>query len=261
MSDNTLPAQSDALAGQAARNLESRDAWDRFAPHRAIVTDHLLRAGDAGRSKSLCLLGAGNANDVDLGKLLDCYGSIDLVDCDADALRAAVARQQVSGDARVRGHGGVDLASAAAALPRDDYHVVASLCMLSQLIDRAVRTLPDDSEQLLATVHGVRRRHLQLALDHLRAGGLLVLVTDFVSSDTCPELLTIDDRLLAEAANRWIQQWNFFTGLNPHALQQLLLADESIAPRIAEAQLVRPWRWRLSARRAYAVCALKAIKR
>jgi hypothetical protein len=136
---------------------------------------------------------------------------------------------------------------------------VASLCLLSQLADAVVKTVGADHPRLLDVVQAVRRRHLRLMLDHLRPGGLLVLVTDFVSSDTCPELLTVNPGEFPAAADRWIRARNFFTGLNPHVLHQALAVEPPLAERVAQAQLVRPWRWQFSERRAFAVCAVKAI--
>jgi len=151
--------------------------------------------------------------------------------------------------------------NAVISLPETGCDVVASVALLSQLIDQVGRIAPSHEERLLEVFLAVRRRHFQLMLDHLRPGGLLVLVTDFVSSDTCPELLTISPEALPDAANRWLAERNFFSGLNPRAMLQELLTHDRFAGRIAEAQLVRPWRWQLSPRRVFAVCALKAIKR
>jgi hypothetical protein len=252
------------LAREIARNAETRNSWDLFAEHRRIVTAHLVRVGDETGSKKLCLLGAGNLNDIDLTQLATKFSAIDLLDWDEAAMRDGLARQGVAGDRRFSLCGGVDLASAGNGplkLPRADYDAVASLCVLSQLINQLADTIGDDPPRLLDAIQELRRRHLLLILDHLRPAGLAFLVTDFVSSDTCPELLTLDVRDLPAAAERWVRDRNFFTGLNPAVLRESLLTDATLAPRCAEVQLVRPWRWQLSPRRAFAVFALKAIVR
>ena len=52
-----------------ANNAESRDAWALFGPHRDAVTRLLLGGLGAGPAR-VCVLGAGNCNDLDLAALL-----------------------------------------------------------------------------------------------------------------------------------------------------------------------------------------------
>lgn len=245
------------------RNRESREAWNLFAEHRAIVTDHLARGGSDRQDKSLCLVGAGNANDVDLQLLATRFGRIDLVDWDTEALQLGLRRQGVAQDPRFTACG-VDLGEGAddAHVNRllcDRYDVVASLCLLTQLVDQLVRRLGASDDRLLERIQALRRRHVRWMIDRLRPGGMMLLVTDFVSSETCPELIEMDVAQIASAANGWLAAGNFFTGVNPRVLYEILTREAEFTARLAEVQLVRPWRWRLSERRAYAVCALKAI--
>lgn len=95
--------------------------WDLFAPHRSRVTALLeeqhrrvFRPAEinppSAAHGTLCLLGAGNANDVDLRRLLRRFSTIELVDIDGAALERGAARQLSDrAAARVRLHGGVDL--------------------------------------------------------------------------------------------------------------------------------------------------------
>ena len=80
---------------QEARNRESRDGWARFAGHRAEVTRR-IEAAATNQAASLCLLGAGNANDIDLQTLVRRYSRIELVDLDSTALQMGVQSQQLS---------------------------------------------------------------------------------------------------------------------------------------------------------------------
>ena len=77
---------------QQRLNVQSCDGWDRYAAHRAHVMDHLTR-GQQGGNRRLCVLGAGNCNDVDLPALLSAFREVHLVDLDGDALRGAAMRQ------------------------------------------------------------------------------------------------------------------------------------------------------------------------
>ncbi|MFT5326875.1 MAG: hypothetical protein ACI8P0_004758, partial [Planctomycetaceae bacterium] len=77
----------DIEAEQRRRNEESRDAWHRYARHRERVTELLLGTVsdtslecDSTRTRRLCLLGAGNCNDVDLKRLAETFDEIHLVD-------------------------------------------------------------------------------------------------------------------------------------------------------------------------------------
>ena len=81
-------------------NATSRDCWGRFRAHRDKVTGLLSNATPANR---LCVLGAGNANDLDLNVLLHFYREMHLTDLDADALCRGVARQGLEGCRRPAG--------------------------------------------------------------------------------------------------------------------------------------------------------------
>lgn len=93
-------------------NQRTRDCWDAYTLHRQRVTQLVCDAarGLPARS-SLCVLGPGNLNDLDLGAVLRAFATIDLVDCDADAVQAGVNRQltRTDIDARVRIHPPTDL--------------------------------------------------------------------------------------------------------------------------------------------------------
>src|SRR5688572_31484235 len=93
---------------QLSNNLASRGRWELFAEHRDHVMGQLI-ADSAGRGGRLCLLGAGNCNDVDLRALLAHYREVHLVDLDAEALQAGAARQDAGSHPSLFLHGGVDV--------------------------------------------------------------------------------------------------------------------------------------------------------
>src|SRR5262245_2519766 len=84
---------------EVGNNRQTRDCWDAYSSHRAQTTDAVLAAGrklpNAATSacRSLCVLGAGNCNDVDLAALCSHFGSVTLVDADRDAVASGVQRQ------------------------------------------------------------------------------------------------------------------------------------------------------------------------
>ena len=122
------PPDRDSLAATIRlRNLRGRDAWDRFAGHRAEVTRHLLAAatrlsptgpapvatqadqspsiaGQTQTSARLGVLGAGNLNDLDLRCLLERFSTIELFDLDKEAVCDGLQRQQYGTDPRIMVH-------------------------------------------------------------------------------------------------------------------------------------------------------------
>ncbi|GAA3350288.1 hypothetical protein GCM10020358_75610 [Amorphoplanes nipponensis] len=238
------------LRRQRELNLGSAGLWDGFAEHRRRVTG-LILAHRTGRPASrLVVLGAGNGNDLELGRLLTAFAAVDLVDIDADALAGAVARQRITPGARLRLHGGVDLTEATPEQLRrlSQADVVVSTTLLTQLIDFAAADGATGPELL-----AVRDRHLRLISDLVMPRGTGVLVTDVVSSDTCPPLrgTGIDGLgpLLAECVNAG----NFFTGANPFAIERRLRADPELP--LDRIGMAPPWRWDLG-ERSYLVSAL-----
>jgi hypothetical protein len=249
----------DWLVEQTRRNRESRDAWAAFAGHREHVTA-LLAAESQGRTQpSLCLLGAGNCNDVDLRSLLNCFAEIHLVDLDALALGAGMERQTLSGHPAIALHGGVDLRLD---LPPADLlaaDVVASLCLLSQLIEGAA--VPRQPEQAaLDSLQAIRRRHLELLVNLLKPGGTGFLITDLVSSETAPQLRLLPDQQLPGFVADCIARRNFFSGLNPAVILDLLRHDPWFAARLHPADPVNPWKWDFGVR-TYAVYAIRFGRR
>jgi hypothetical protein len=234
------------------------------------------------------VLGAGNCNDLDLPRLLDAFENIHLIDLDGESLAWGVGHQAVVGDARLVLHAGGDLSGIADAVAGwspaspptdrelDDFvaraaiaplpdlpglcAVVASVCLLTQMLEPIINGLTPQHLRFLDLLGTVRRRHLQLLAELCAPGGTVVLVTDIVSSTTCPELPTISESELADFVGRQIQQHNFFTGVNPFVLRQLLETDTAVAPLVSDVRLSLPWRWQLGPR-TYAVVALTARRR
>ena len=147
-------------------NRRSKDDWELYRRHRERLTGTIdgvgqVVAGGAATGGRLCLLGAGNCNDVQLDVLAQRFQTIHLVDIDGAALDRARARQQPEVRARLVLHPGVDLtgllgqldawggeepdlatqqkaidtgtAAAIAGLPAGTCDVAISCCLMSQL--------------------------------------------------------------------------------------------------------------------------------
>ncbi len=269
---------------QIAFNLSSSDAWNVFASHRNQVTSMLKQGSDLSR---LCILGAGNCNDLDLPALVQAHPEVHLVDIDADALVQGTTRQNLANHANLHFHWDIDLTgtidrmahwSPTSILSEADitacidaptgcleklpgpFEVVASTCLLSQLIKMIVDTIGEHHPQFLEVIQAIRLGHLRLLLQLLNSGGLGVLITDVVSSDSYPPLTSVPTQNLSQVLVQLVRQGNFFHGVNPAAIVHLFRQDPVLSQQVATLEPVGPWRWNFGPRH-YAVIAVKFRKR
>jgi len=257
---------------QVAFNASSRDQWEGFAEHRRCLTEVLAREAPVGRSR-LCVLGAGNCNDLDLTTLLSVHREVHLVDVDSEALARGAARQGAAENPRLHLHGGVELtatlgvlsgrtpmselgpadfeamaswpASRAAAVLPGGFDRVASTCILSQILETAAYSLGKGHHQLADAQSALRAGHLRLMGRLAAPGGEAVLVTEFTSSRTLSELPALDAKELAGLLPVLRRKGDHFRGVLPRQLQAALRADPSLGPLVASVTLLAPWRWRL----------------
>lgn len=224
---------------------------------------------------TLCILGAGNCNDVDLARLATLFEDVHLVDLDESAMRRGVSRQldgsvppvrqsvhvhppcDLSGILPMLGNADPDevaqaAASADFAVDGQPFDVVASLCVMTQLIDAVVTAYGRDHRWLDTAVLAVRNRHLGLIGELTRTGGSGVLVTDFVSSDTAPDILLpgIDG---VSVMRSLLMDRNFTTGTNPAAIEEVCRTEAAV--RLEVQRFETPWVWNLG-NRAYLTYAL-----
>ena len=274
---------------QTRRNAEVAKHWTDVESHRnrltKLLVDHLI--DDGKHPRVLCVLGAGNCNDLDLSQLLQHYDRIDLVDLDNAAMQRGVSFQDWLGHDAVQVYGDRDVTGIWARLAAlqgnavsdqevdglvDDidrfpglslpcnYITVASTCLLSQLIDAVNICIGPRHPRYFEVVAAIRLRHLHLMAGLLTNDGIGLLVTDFVSSATCPELPSVHPSALPGVLASLIETGNFFTGLNPHRLVQILREDPHLSKTIEVSECENPWLWNLGPRH-YAVTAIRFRKR
>ena len=277
------PPMNRLTAEQCRRNRSRDDQWELSSAHRRNVTDRISAlAGD--RGGRLCVLGAGNSNDLDLAGLVSAYDEVHLVDIDGEALRRGAQRQLVSTDT-VKLYGGVDVTGVWESLgellakesPPSDaerenlvrraatpdplplpapFDVVVSVGLISQLIEAVVMAVPATCPKFMELLLSVRTGHLRLLAELTAPGGHGLLITDFVSSATVPELLGIADDQMARLAERLAAEGNFFHGLNPLFLPGIFEQDPTLQRLIAKTTHRGYWRWD-QRNRAYAVLAIE----
>jgi hypothetical protein len=264
---------------QRSLNRQTEGGWASFTSHRQHVTELL-----SGRAEGLrlCVLGAGNCNDVDLRQLVPRFRQIVLVDLDVAAVTRAAQRQPAAVQSVLELRAPIDfsaqgeLASGtteaspsglaiakrlSGTIDPEPFDIVASTCVLSQLVDQVRAQLENESERCLQVVQQVREVHLALLLQLLRPGGRGVLISDMVSSDTAPELNHAAPQELPELMAKLVSRKNFFTGINPFVIDGLLKQHPLLAPLVARSAFHRPWLWQLTPSRAYLTFALSFQRR
>ena len=257
-------------------------------------------SSESSKLPTLTVWGAGNTNDLDLPAICARFEVVQLIDLDSESLERASQRADLSEADRAKlrlvgncdstgllpqlaslaegsGDGASDptaafIAQAVEARPRIvpsgeteilKTDIVVSACMLSQLIDSVFKTLGDDFERVNDVVLAVRDNHLRMLLDAVDTGSVVALVTDFVSSDTLPELNNeMPSQEFLDLVVEAINAKNFFTGTNPAALQQRLVALHDDRKGFSGAEsaklkiiMTQPWRWKFGGR-SFATIAL-----
>jgi hypothetical protein len=263
VSQSAWPAS--ALNEQVRRNRATRGHWQLFAGHRQQVTRLLLAAAQRAAvgvdrlAPRLCVLGAGNCNDLDLARLLPSFSAIQLVDWDAEALAEGVEQQGLAGELAIIQRGAIDLASAQASeilTAGERVEVAASVCLISQILESSAGQFGAGHGEFFAA----RDRHLDLLVDLLIPGGCGVLITDVVSSETLPQLLTAQEVAISHLVAQAIAARNFFSGLNPAVVLDYLARGSPLSSQVEQIEPISPWRWDLGSR-VYAVYALRFRRR
>lgn len=257
---------------QLESNRQSRDAWTRYGPHRARVTDVVMDGlAPGGR---VCILGAGNVNDVDLARILSRARSVDLLDLDGEAMDAGRRRQGLASDDRLHVHAdrdlsgvldllgqGADVETLAHALdnptdaPAGTFDVALSVGVLTQLFQSVVDAGLEPEATVDLTLR-LRRRHLLELTRLARPGGGAVLVTDTAPTSTAPSLRHLDQAELEPAMAALVAGGNFFTGTNAYRVVAVLEEDEAFAGLVSEVTLHDPWLWAVTEDREHLTYAV-----
>jgi hypothetical protein len=269
-------------AGLAARhernNLATAGAWEPYAEHRARLLALVRQVASGARGGRLCVLGAGNANDLALDELARDFAAIHLVDLDPQALERAARLPAPATKTRLTTHAPVDASGLFALLPAwrerapspaevsraalagargvartlpGGFDLVVSDCLLTQMYWSCFEAL-GSGPLLDAVLDGILVAHVELMAALARPGGTCLLVTDAVSSDSVPlEALLAEGRgpaLLAALE----QQGTLFSGTGPGALRDALARVRGREPTAAPT-ISPPWSWRVEAGRTVLV--------
>ena len=240
-----------------AANRQTRDAWERCAAHRRRIHELISAAAPASGGR-ICVLGAGNCNDLDLRALQRDFAEVCLADLDREALDAALARQRPSA-ARLFVHAPCDLDAPALDLD-GPFDLVLSAGVLTQMF-QTIEDLGLSPETELARVLALRTRHLHLLFRLVRPGGAFVLVTDVVSTATAPDLNHCAEAELPACLAQLIEARNFFTGANPSAIWKELNEAAEFSGLCRSIESHDPWLWPVTAAHHYLTWAVTVRRR
>jgi hypothetical protein len=282
-----MSSVGDVVEEQIDTNAGSASLRVYFEGHRKKVTGLLAeRARDP--TARLCLLGAGNANDVDLDVLLERYSEVHLVDLDPAALsRAALTVTRPHASKLVR-HAPVDVSFVLDKLERwrsmqitpeelighphaagmallqatgGPFDVVASVCLLTQIQRAPVAVLGDQHRLFEAVRHTLTVTHLRVLHALTRPGGTALFVTDVSADritplpDDAPEIdfVALVSRLVAER--------NVFQVANPELLRSIVKDDPVLSKNVRPSPLLDAWIWLNGPENRFLVYALELLRR
>jgi hypothetical protein len=274
----------EVLGEQLAANRSSAAERASFASHRARVTELCERGTEQAGELSLCVLGAGNANDLDLERLARGYRSIHLVDLDADALSAAVARESPATQARLVCHAPVDVSGLLGRLERwrrlectaeelarrpsevsaeltaklGTFDVAVSACLLTQMQRAVVTVLGDDHRLFEAVRFTLTLSHLRTLAALTKPGGRMLLVSDLSATDIAPSIATAADAELPALVSDLVTRGQVFQVAQPDLLRRMTRDDPLLATQIVTSPACEAWRWQNGSTQTFLVYALEA---
>jgi hypothetical protein len=279
---------ADAVSEQIASNKSAKGHEASFAEHRERLTSEIAaRAPESGRGR-LCLLGAGNANDVDLEALALRFAEIHLVDIDADAVVQTImrvpspARAQLVAQAPLDVSGMFDrfekwadepptpemlerfvraaIARITDALP-GTFDVVVSCSVLTQLQLVLLQVVGDTNPKFVELRAALNRAHMRALGALIAPGGIGLLVTDLTSNEIYPPLAELPaDTDLGKLMSDLIGAGSIIYVANPGPLSAELRRDPQLKKQFSVRFPIGPWIWRNGPDQVLLVYALEIQK-
>ena len=271
---------------QILQNQTTFNHWTLFHSHREEINRLITRTPPC-PSARLCVLGAGNCNDLDFARLERSFSEIHLVDLDSEALVTGTARQSMVHPSRVNFHGGIDITGVLETMStlrpgqvsqesvnrcvrkaRDfeglsflgNFDTVVSTCLLTQLFD-SVGFLSGSLHLPSELIRALRLRHLHLLAELLSPGGVGILVTDFASSDIVRNLADVPLKTLPVLVDQLGRRGLMFSGTNPWEVRSVLEEHPFLSSLVDQVEVVDPWLWQLAPRRCFLVSAIRFRRR
>jgi hypothetical protein len=261
---------ANAVAEQVAANRSGIGYGAAFAEHRSRLTRAISERAPPSGSGRLCLLGAGNANDLDLEALAAVFGEIHLVDIDPESVGRACSRVTAALRGRLVVHAPLDVSGIFDRLERwadtppppaalaeivraaverviahlpGPFEVVVSCCLLTQLQLVLLQVVGDRNPQFENLRAAMSRIHVRTLAGLIRDGGVALLVTDLTSSDTFPLAELAPDADLRALMDNLIHAGNVIHAAHPGLLSAEIRRDPELKQSFATRSPVGPWLW------------------
>lgn len=277
------------LDEQRASNTSGVGHFEAFRSHRANVTALIAGPVASGRGGDrLCVLGAGNAHDLELERLLTLFAEVHLVDIDAAALERARQRVPAGPRTRVFAHGPIELSGMfenlerwaklqvtapelarapavgarriAAALP-GPFDVVASTCLLTQL-QLALLQLLGDRHQLFTVLREfLTLTHLRTLAALTKPGGRALLVTDLCEAASFPAGRPKDEADVEPLMRELVAAGHVIHSAHPELLRVTLADDPVLARDFEPGEISAPWLWQNGPETRFLVYGLELPRR
>ncbi|MEM9720507.1 MAG: hypothetical protein AAGA10_14700 [Bacteroidota bacterium] len=264
---------------ERSNNFQTRTSWNLYASHRKEVME-LISAHQKTPNDTLCLLGAGNCNDVDLPSLLSSFSGVELFDLDKEAIEFALENQQVQGKPGIALHTGIDFSGIIPQLERwqiqapslkekrtcldlmsrnnwtlpyrERYDLVVSCCMISQMLHAISRTQLSNRDQM-HLADWVRLYHLSHLIQLLTPSGTAILLSDVASTERVKESTNSSQLPNSEVLRTLVKEEKFFNGLNPF---QMLREAQTHFSNQVYSSLSSPWIWQFSPQKYFLTYAI-----
>lgn len=254
---------------QALANLSALGHSSSFVGHRQRLTELSLSAAPAGGG-SLCVLGAGNCFDLDLGLLASRYQALHLVDIDANALARTFERQDSHTKARLVLHGSVDLSGFLDRIDRwarfqltpeelmghaestaqrlgerlgGPFDVVLSACMLSQMQLSVLNVLGEHHRLFQAVRWTLNVTHFRTLASLTRPAGRALFATDASSSSLYPLDALAPDANYGALLRELSSAGRVFDFADPDRLTALLRDDPTLHAAFEGLAVRDAWVW------------------
>jgi len=276
---------ADAVAQQISSNESTTGHEATFAEHRARLTREIGERAPAAGGGRLCLLGAGNANDVDLDALAARFAEVHLCDIDPDAVARAIARVPAPLRNKLVAHAPLDasgmfdllepwsrtppdlgaldgiVASAVARVARalpGPFDVVVSCSLLTQLQLVLLQVLGDVNPRFAELRTTLNRAHLRTLGALLAPGGVALMVTDLTSNMIHPPLAHLDaDTDVGKLMADLIAGGHIIYAAHPGQLSSEMRRDPALKQAFSLRYPIGPWIWRNGPAQALLVYGLE----
>lgn len=260
----------DLTADHLLANGSALGHYEAFKGHRERLTALVAGAAPPGALGSLCVLGAGNAFDLDLERLAQDYREVCLVDIDEAAVTRAVSRQSPVVRSKLRLAAPVDLSGLLHAAERwarfevtaeevaghatktarqvctsvgATFDVVASTCIASQMQLDVVRAFGDRHPLFKVASWTLIVTHLRTLGELTKSGGKALLANDVTAAPLYPvdeHYGTNEGLTLLEAATRAGKIFDF---ADPRRIRGMLADDPYLKAAFPSWEMADAWVW------------------